>query len=136
MNKVIEAYIANANFVVRSFARGQFKVRHPAYKQVQITHTATEVVVTFETGNPMHLPIDGKTAQWKREDGEMLDMKGQWQNNQLIQIITHDAWKRTNDFHLDADGNTLTLNVDFFQQGGVADKPMLYRLVYRRSGTN
>jgi hypothetical protein len=132
MNKVIEAYIANTNFVVRSVARGQFKTRHPAYARVQIAHTATEVVVTFDEANPMRLPMDGKIAQWKREDGEMLDMKGQWQSNQLIQIITHDAWKRTNDFRISADGNTLTLNVDFFQQGGVSDKPMLYRLVYRR----
>jgi hypothetical protein len=134
MNKVIEAYIANANFVVRSVARGKFKVRHPAYKQVQIAHTATEVVVTFDAENPMVLPVDGKTAQWKREDGEMLGMKGQWQSNHLIQIITHDAWKRTNDFQLDTEGNTLTLSVDFFQQGGVNDKPMLYHLVYRRNG--
>jgi hypothetical protein len=132
MDKVIEATIANMSFVVRSFARGQFEDRHPAYPRIKIAHNDTEVIVTLGDSSPMHLPINGQTAQWKREDGEMLDMTGQWKSNHLIQVIKRDKWQRTNDFSLDSTGNTLTLNVDFFQQGGYMDKPMLYRLVYRR----
>jgi len=138
VDKAIDAAIANMGFVKRSFARGIFKKRHPAYSQIQISHDANEVIVTLADGNPMRMPIDGAIAKWKREDGEVLEIKGEWKATALVQTIDTFADKtnakdtqRINDFSLDAGGSVLTLNVRFTADG--LDKPMSYRLVYRRS---
>jgi hypothetical protein len=137
IEKAIDTAVANMGFVTRKFARGIFKKRHPAYSQVRISHDANEVVVALADGNPMRMPIDGSSAKWKREDGETLDIKGEWKVTRLVQTIdtfADDAkvkdTQRINNFSLGADGNALTLNVHFTAAG--LDTPIKYRLVYRR----
>jgi hypothetical protein len=140
IEKAIDLAVADMGFVKRSFARGILKKRHPAYSQIQISHDATEIVVTLAQGNPMRMPMDGAFTKWKREDGDTLEINGQWRTMELTQTIdtfaddlkTKDT-QRVNDFYLDSSGNVMTLNVRFTAEG--LGKPILYRLVYRRRET-
>ena len=127
---VIETATAPMNFVYRMGARAVLKKRHTAYAKLQIAHDAQEIVVTLADGNPMRMPIDGTTAKWTREDGDVLVIKGQLQGQALTQTLWTSDTKRINDFSLDTTGGTLTLKVQFTSQQ--LEKPMLYQLVYRR----
>lgn len=111
-----------------SAAAAYLKMRHPAYAQTKIAHDDKEVVVTFDNGNPMRMPINGAVVPWTREDGKILQIKGQWTTTKLIQSIDTRDTLRVNEFSLSADGNTLTIKVDFSGY----PKPLLYQLVYRR----
>lgn len=131
ISAIVETAVADVTFAWRTFARQNILAMHPAYPSIKIAHDKNAVVVTFDGRNPMSTPFDGTATPWKREDGDMLSIASQWNGTSLLQTIKKGGtWQHDNDFSLNADGRLLTLKVHFVSK--LLDKPLQYRLIYRR----
>ena len=108
----IEAGIAKMNFITRPIARSRLKKANSPHRKVEITRTQDEIGVSFDGSKPVLMPADGKTIKWTRDDGEVLDVAGNWTGEQLVQSFTAEDGQRINTFSISPDGSTLTLQVE------------------------
>jgi hypothetical protein len=108
----IEAGILKMNFITRPVARSRLKKANSPHRKVEITRTQDEIGVSFDGNKPVRMPADGKTIKWTRDDGEVLDVAGNWTGDQLVQSFTAADGQRINTFTISPDGSTLTLQVE------------------------
>jgi hypothetical protein len=108
----IEAGIAKMSFITRPIARSRLKKANSPHRTVEITRTQDEIGVAFDGNKPVLMPADGRTIKWTREDGEVLDVAGNWTGEQLVQSFTAEDGQRINTFNISPDGATLTLQVE------------------------
>lgn len=126
----IEAAVDDMNFIKRPIARSRLRKTNPAYQRIIIGRKASDVEVTFDKGSAITSPADGTPVKWKREDGEVFEVKTHWQAKKLTQNFKAEDGERTNTFHLNADGE-LVLDVKI--KSDQLPKPLTYSLVYRRA---
>lgn len=126
----IEAGVAKMNFIKRPIARGRLMKTNPAYQAIAITRTEAGVSVTLDGRAPIVSPASGEAVRWKREDGELFDVRSDWQGGVLRQTFAARDGQRENLFTLDPDGHTLRLRVTI--TSGQLPVPIVYTLVYRR----
>jgi hypothetical protein len=112
IDAAIEAGIAKMNFITRPIARNRLKKANSPHRRVEITRTQDEIGVSFDGNKPVRMPADGKTIKWTRDDGEVLDVAGDWKGDQLVQTFTAGDGQRINTFSINPDGTTLTLQVE------------------------
>ena len=105
----IERCISGMFFIKRPIARGRLTKLNPAYKKVTLTLSDREVVVQLEDRAPIHMPANGQSVSWTREDGEVFQVAAHLNGNQLIQTFKNEDGERTNVFQMSPDGHTLTL---------------------------
>jgi len=106
----IDSTVADMNFIKRPIARHKLTNLNPAYRKVMIAISDREVLVKFDEREPIHMPPDGKSAPWTREDGAKFMVAAQVSKDQLVQTFKSDEGERTNVFKLSPDGRTLTLS--------------------------
>ena len=108
----IEAGVAKMSFITRPIARSRLKKANSAHRKVEIARTQDEISVSFDGGTPVRMPADGRTIKWTREDGEVLDVAGNWTGDQLVQTFTAVDGQRINTFRINPEGTELTLQVE------------------------
>jgi hypothetical protein len=106
----IDSTVADMNFIKRPIARHRLTNLNPAYRKVLITISDREVLVKFDEREPIHMPPDGKSAPWTREDSAKFMVAAQVTKGQLVQTFKNDEGERTNIFKLSPDGRSLTLS--------------------------
>jgi hypothetical protein len=106
----IDNTVADMNFIKRPIARHRLTNLNPAYRKVLIAISDREVLVKSDEREPIHMPPDGKSAPWTREDGAKFMVAAQVSKGQLVQTFKNDEGERTNIFKLSPDGQSLTLN--------------------------
>jgi hypothetical protein len=127
----IEGSVGKMNFIKRPIARSRLKKANPAYRTITIKRAADQILVALDGGTPVQMPASGAIVKWKRDDGEVVDVSGQWQASTLTQKFTAEDGARLNVFRLSADGQTLTLDVKLTSDQLPA--PLTYSLAYRRT---
>lgn len=126
----INATVADMNFIKRPIARGRLTKLNPAYKKVTITLTDKDVLVKFDEREPIHMPADGKSAPWTREDGEKFQVAAQVTKGQLVQTFKNEDGERTNIFQLGPDGKSLRLSATV--KSPKLPKPLTYSISFGR----
>ena len=126
----IEATVKDMNFIKRPIARHRLTNLNPAYKKVTITLSDREVLVKFDEREPIHMPPDGKSAPWTREDGAKFMVAAQVSKGQLVQTFKNDEGERTNVFKLSPDGKSLTLGATI--KSPQLPKPLTYTIGFGR----
>ena len=69
MNEVIDQVVGKLNFVTRDIARERLKKLNPAYREVAITSSPTEISVTVDKQPPLRAPAKGAPVAWVGPDG-------------------------------------------------------------------
>ena len=126
----IEATVADMNFIKRPIARHRLTNLNPAYRKLMITLSDREVLVKFDEREPIHMPADGQSAPWTREDGAKFMVAAQVTKGQLVQTFKNDEGERTNIFKLSPDGNLLTLSATI--KSPQLPKPLTYSISFGR----
>jgi hypothetical protein len=126
----INTTVADMNFIKRPIARGRLTKVNPAYKKVMISATNKEVLVKFDEREPIHMPADGKSAPWTREDGDKFMVAAQVSKDQLIQTFKNEDGERTNIFKLSPDGKSLVMTATV--KSPQLPKPLTYSINFGR----
>ena len=126
----INATVADMNFIKRPIARGRLTKLNPAYRKVVITLGAQEVLIKLDERDAIHMPADGKSAPWTREDGDKFQVAAQVSKDQLIQTFKNSEGERTNLFKLSPDGKTLTMTATV--KSPQLPKPLTYSITFGR----
>lgn len=127
----IEGSVAKMNFIKRPIARSRLKKTNSTYRTIRIERQPDLILVAFDAGKPVGMPIDGTKVKWQRDDGEKFDVSGQWQESMLKQAFVAEDGERRNEFRLSEDGSTLTLAVTL--TSGQLLAPVKYTLAYKRA---
>ena len=126
----IDGTVADMNFIKRPIARHRLTNLNPAYRKVLIAISDREVLVKFDEREPIHMPPDGKSAPWTREDGAKFMVAAQVSKGQLVQTFKNDEGERTNIFKLSPDGNLLTMSATI--KSPQLPKPLTYSISFGR----
>ena len=126
---VIEKATEPMNIFIRPIARARLRKTNPAYTQIVIERTGTEIVITYDQRAPQHMPATGEIVNWKREDGEVFKLSGKLEGNDLIQTYTAEDGQRTNVFHVDPNTGGLSMAVTLTSHR--LPKPVVYAVAYK-----
>ena len=126
----INSTVADMNFIKRPVARHRLTNLNPAYRKVMIAVSDREVLVKFDEREPIHMPPDGKSAPWTREDGAKFMVAAQVSKDQLVQTFKNDEGERTNIFKLSPDGKSLTLSATI--KSPQLPKSLTYSITFAR----
>lgn len=126
----INSTVADMNFIKRPIARGRLAKLNPAYKKVVIAISSQEVLIKFDERDAIHMPPDGKSAPWTREDGDKFMVAAQVSKDQFIQTFKNDEGERTNLFKLSPDGKSLTMTATV--KSPQLPKPLTYSITFGR----
>jgi len=127
--RIIEAATAPMNFVTRPIARSRLKKTNDVYPAIRIEREAGGFSLQFGERAPQHLPDDGRAVPWTREDGEKFLVSARMDQDDLVQTYKAADGERTNVFHLDPAGRTLTLKVTVTSPR--LPGPLTYAITYR-----
>jgi len=108
---IIEAATAPMNFITRPIARSRLKATNSVYRTVRIEREDGGIAIQYDQRQPQHLPADGRTVQWTREDGQSFLISARMDGDDLVQTYQAEDGQRTNRFHLDPASRVLSLRV-------------------------
>jgi hypothetical protein len=129
LTKVIEAATAPMNFIFRPIARSRLEKTNEVYPTIRIEAEPGGVAIQYGERRPQHLPADGRSVPWTREDGETFMVSVRLEPDGLVQVYQAKDGQRTNVFHLDPASHTLTLNVTVTSPR--LPGPVTYAITYR-----
>jgi hypothetical protein len=130
INKVIDDAVGTLNFLERYTARGRLKKLNPVYSKVSIASTSNELSVTVDSQPALRTPANGTPVAWVGPDGRKVNVSMQLANGHLVQTFSSADGRRLNDYTLDPDGRTLTMQVT--ETSSRLPKPIKYKQVYKR----
>jgi hypothetical protein len=130
IEQAIERGTEEMNFVTRPIARRRLRATNNPYSTVEVRAGSGEVTTVLE-GRAITSPADGRAIQWRREDGEMLQVSTSIRNRTLVQSFGADDGSRENVYVVSADGRRLTLHVTIRSERLPA--PITYQLLYDRA---
>jgi hypothetical protein len=130
MNEVIENAVGKLDFLTRDFARERLKKLNPAYHQVAITSSPSEISVTVDNQPPLRTPATGAPVPWVGPDGGKVNVSTHLAGRSLAQTFTSTDGRRVNDYTLSPDGRTLTMQVT--ETSPRLSQAITYKQVYRR----
>ena len=128
--RAIEGAVAKMNFVMRPLARSRLRVINTRYERLMIDASNDAVTIVADSRAPICTPANGTAVAWRREDGELFNVSGEWEGTAFEQTFVSGTGRRINRYSLGPDGSTLELQVEI--SGGGLTGPMTYHLVYRR----
>ena len=129
IHSAIKANVDSAPYLFRSVVRKGLLEICPAYRRISIQQTDGEIVVTFDSEKPLHIPADGSAIKWTNEEGDHFDVSATWQDGRLIQVFKGRKSRRVNTFIFGADHQALTLDVVIVSEQLKA--PINYELMFR-----
>ena len=88
------------------------------------------MLIKLDERDAIHMPPDGKSAPWTREDGDKFMVAAQVSKDQLIQTFKNDEGERTNVFKLSPDGKSLTMTATV--KSPQLPKPLTYSITFGR----
>ncbi len=127
--KVIEAATASMNFIIRPIARSRLNKTNAVYPTLRIEQETGGVSIQYGERQAQHLPADGRTVEWVREDGEKFLISTRVDQDDLVQTYKAGDGERTNVFHVDPASRTLTLKVTVTSPR--LPGPLSYAITYR-----
>jgi hypothetical protein len=127
--KVIEAATATMNFITRPIARSRLNQTNTVYRTIRIESEDGGVAIQYDQRRPQHMPADGRTVQWTREDGQKFLISTRMDGEDLVQTYQAEDGARTNVFHVDPASRVLTLKVTVTSPR--LPGPLSYDLTYR-----
>ena len=130
IEQAIERGIDDMNFVTKPIARRRLRATNDPYSTVEIRVGNAEVTTVLE-GRSITSPADGRAIQWRREDGEVLQVSTSLRNASLVQSFTADDGSRENVYSVSPDGRRMTILVTIRSERLPA--PITYRLLYDRA---
>ena len=128
--QAIERGIDDMNFVTKPIARRRLRATNDPYSAVEIRVGGSEVTTVLE-GRSITSPADGRAIQWRREDGEVLQVSTSLRNGTLVQSFTAEDGSRENVYSVSPDGRRMTIQVTIRSERLPA--PITYRLLYDRA---
>src|SRR6218665_1722622 len=111
VEQAVEKTVAEVSFVLRPIARSRLNKTNRPYQNITLSTSGGKASITTDKRAAIVAPVDGKPIQWKREDGEVMDVSLQWQGRALQETIAADDGRRVNLFELSPDGNELRMLV-------------------------
>ena len=130
IERAIERGIDDMNFVTKPIARRRLRATNDRYSTVVVRNVGGEITTVLE-GRPITSPADGRTIQWRREDGEVLAVSTAIRNGTLVQTFVAEDGSRENVYSVSGDGRILTLQVTI--RSDRLPAPIVYQLVYDRA---
>src|SRR5262245_23247062 len=130
INEVIEDAVGKLNFLTRDIARGRLKKLNPAYRQVAITSSPSEISVTVDNRPPLRTPANGAPGTWIGPDGRKVNASMELAGRRLEQTFKSADGRRVNDYTLSPDGRTLTMQVT--ETSPRLSQTITYKQAYRR----
>ena len=130
INQNIESAVGKLNSLMRGIARGRLERLNPAYHQVSITSSPSEISVTVDNQRPLRTPANGTPVAWIGPDGEKVNASMQLAGRRLTQTFTSADGRRANDYTLGPDGQTLTMQVT--ETSPRLFQTITYKQVYKR----
>jgi hypothetical protein len=127
--KVIEAATATMNFITRPIARSRLNQTNVVYRTIRIEAEDGGIAIQYDQRQPQHMPADGRTVHWTREDGQSFLISTRLDGDDLVQTYRAEDGERTNVFHVDGATRTLTLRVTVTSPR--LPGPLRYDLSYR-----
>ena len=88
------------------------------------------MLIKLDERDAIHMPPDGKSAPWTREDGDKFMVAAQVSKDQLIQTFKNDEGERTNVFKLSPDGKSLTMTATV--KSPQLPTPLTYSITFGR----
>jgi hypothetical protein len=131
MKEVIDHAVGKLNFLTRDIARERLKKLNPAYREVVIAFSPTEISVTVDNQPPLRAPAKGAPVAWVGPDGGKVNVSMQLAGRRLSQIFTSADGRRVNNYTLSPDGRTLTMEVR--ETSPRLSQRITYKQVYRRA---
>ena len=129
IEQAIERGIEEMNFVTRPIARRRLRATNNRYSTIEVRVGSGEFTTVLE-GRAITSPADGRAIQWRREDGELLQVSTHVRNGTLVQAFGAEDGARENVYSVSADGRRLILHVTIRSER--LPTPVTYRLLYDR----
>lgn len=130
MKAAVEAVVAEANFVIRGFARDKLLELCAPYKKISVTAQGESLTMQTERYGPWTSKVDGSTFSAKNSQGEPVKVKRSWRKGNIVEVVRSDGGSSTRVFQLSKDGKTLTMHVTI--KSDKLDDPVKYAMSYRR----
>jgi len=131
INEVIENAVGKLELLTREIARERLKKLNPAYRQVAITSSPSEISITVDNQRPLRAPAKGAPVAWVGPDGEKVNASMELEGRRLAQTFTSADGRRVNDYTLSPDGRTLTMRVT--ETSPQLPQTVTYKQVYKRA---
>ncbi len=131
IEQAINRGIARMNFALRPIARSRLRGTNVPYRTITISNAPNQVTVTTDGTSTTVAPPDGTPVQWRRADGEQMQVSLRWDGGRLTQRFMAEDGQRQNVYSLSPDGNTLTMAVTL--NSPRLPEPITYNLRYRRT---
>jgi hypothetical protein len=127
--KAIADATAPMNFITRPIARSRLAKTNAVYRTLRIERVPAGISIWYDQRQPQVMPADGTAVPWTREDGEKFLISARLDQDDLVQTYQAEDGRRSNVFHLDPAGRTLTLAVTVTSPR--LPGPLNYTLAYR-----
>lgn len=133
VTKAIDAAVKPVPFYVRKQVKERLTKYNRPYQRVEIGSSGTEVSITTDQWAEIRTPSDGKPFAWTRPtDAEKFSVSTVWECAKLKQTFTGKEGRRINTYNLEADGKTLTMQVEVTSTR-LKKLLLKYQLVYKRT---
>lgn len=130
INEVINDAVGKLNFLTRDIARDRLRKLNPTYRHIAISSPPNEISVTADDQPPLRTPANGAPVAWTAPDGRNVNASMQLVGARLTQKFTSAEGHRVNNYTLDPDGRTLTMQVT--EASPQLPEPITYKQVYVR----
>jgi hypothetical protein len=133
VTKAINEAVEPLGFIKKRLARERLmKDIHP-YQRIEIRFNGTEVKVATDQWPEIKTPADGRPVVVTRPaDKEKFSVSTVWEDAKLNQTFTGEDGRQVNIYSLNADGKTLTVQVEVTSKR-LTDLLLKYQLVYKQT---
>jgi hypothetical protein len=130
ISAVIEGAVEKMNFLTRPIAQGRLKKLNPAYRQVTIASSLTDLSIAVDDEPVLRTPANGTSVVWVGPDGGKVNVSMRVAGGHLVQTFKSADGGRVNDYTLNPDGRTLIMEVT--ETSRRLSEAIRYKQVYRR----
>ena len=131
--KAINAAVKSVPFYIRKQVKDRLTRYNLPYQRVEIGSSGTEMSITTDQWAEIRTPAAGKPVDWTRPaDKEKFSVSTVWECAKLKQTFTGEEGQRINTYNLEADGKTLTMQVEVTSTR-LKNLLLKYQLVYKRA---
>jgi len=127
---LIDEHLKELNFAKRAWWKRKLMASCKAYMSLDIL-VGDAFGVTLGKEVPADAPLDGTSAEWKRSDGEKLQVSMRKDGPRVTQTFQGDGYTVTNTYSMRKDGKTLALQITYAHPS--LENPFSYKLVFRRA---
>lgn len=126
---LIDEHLKEQNFAMKAWWKRKLTASCKAHPTLDIL-VGDSVSITLGRETPIDTPADGKTAEWKRSDGDKFQVSLRQEDRRMTQTFRGDGYTLTHVYSMRKDGKTLALQATYSHPK--LDSPFSYKLVFSR----